>query len=176
MMPKVPFPRSYWVVPGLFLAGAFPGSRDPDKTEPIMQNLLQCGIRQIINLMEETELDYSGTPFFPYQDMYYRLAGNMGLDVRWVRMPIRDLSIPSPQTMGAILDAIDVTIAQDRPVYVHCWGGVGRTGTVVGCYLVRSGLSGDDALSRIMELRRQEVTADGISPETEEQQDMVRFW
>ena len=85
MMPKVPFPRSYWVVPGLFLAGAFPGSRDPDKTIPIMENLLQCGIRQIINLMEETELDYSGTPFFPYQDMYYRLAGNMGLDVRWVR-------------------------------------------------------------------------------------------
>ena len=26
-----------------------------------------------------------------------------------------------------------------RKVYVHCWGGVGRTGTVVGCYLVRQG-------------------------------------
>ena len=31
-------------------------------------------------------------------------------------------------------------------MYLHCWGGVGRTGTVVGCWLVRHGRTGDEAL------------------------------
>lgn len=61
-------------------------------------------------------------------------------------------------------------------MYVHCWGGVGRTGTVVGCYLVRSGLSGDEALARIRQLRRNEATANRPSPETDEQRNMVRSW
>jgi ADP-ribosyl-[dinitrogen reductase] hydrolase len=175
-LPSIPLPRSYGVVPGLFLAGAFPGSRDPDKTGQLIQNLLQCGIRQIINLMEETELDHDLKSFFPYQKLFYETAKKMGLDVQWARMPIRDLSVPTPQTMRSILDAIDTSITQGRPVYVHCWGGVGRTGTMVGCYLVRNGLPGDAALARIGQLRRNEAMAHRISPETQEQHDMVRSW
>jgi protein-tyrosine phosphatase len=56
--------------------------------------------------------------------------------------------------MRAILDAIDDSLDRDLPVYVHCWGGHGRTATVVGCWLVRHGMSGDEALRRIAELRR----------------------
>jgi len=38
-------------------------------------------------------------------------------------------------------------------VFVHCWGGVGRTGTVVGCLLVDAGHDGQAALDRITALR-----------------------
>ncbi|MSR27507.1 MAG: hypothetical protein EXS06_10930, partial [Planctomycetaceae bacterium] len=38
----------------------------------------------------------------------------------------------SPEGYDAILADIDAELAAGRPVYVHCWGGVGRTGTVVG--------------------------------------------
>ncbi len=31
--------------------------------------------------------------------------------------------------MTTILDAIDASMTVDKPVYVHCWGGVGWTGT-----------------------------------------------
>ena len=36
-------------------------------------------------------------------------------------------------------------------VYVHCWGGIGRTGTTVGCWFVRHGRTGDQALAEIAE-------------------------
>ncbi|MBA3406233.1 MAG: dual specificity protein phosphatase family protein [Gemmatimonadaceae bacterium] len=45
-----------------------------------------------------------------------------------------------------------ITIRGDgsgHSIYVHCWGGVGRTGTVVGCYIVRHGRTGDDALGEV---------------------------
>src|SRR3712207_6971239 len=37
--------------------------------------------------------------------------------------------------------------------YVHCWGGIGRTGTVVGCYLVEHGMDGEQAIAAIAEWR-----------------------
>ena len=76
-----------------------------------------------------------------------------------------------------ILDVIDTARANEQPVYVHCWGGKGRTGTVVGCYLVRHGLAlGEDALKEIKHLRRHDPKADESSPENESQCNFVRSW
>jgi protein-tyrosine phosphatase len=61
-------------------------------------------------------------------------------------------------------------------VYVHCWGGFGRTGTVVGCHLVRHGRSGAAALARLNELRRETPYAAHPSPEREAQRALVRSW
>jgi protein-tyrosine phosphatase len=59
-------------------------------------------------------------------------------------------------------------------VYVHCWGGIGRTSTVVGCLLVDGGLDADAALADID--RRRSVTrkADRAAPQTDAQIDVVR--
>ena len=51
----------------------------------------------------------------------------------------------SAEAVATILDAIDVALAQGRTVDVRCWGRIGRTGAVVGCWLVRHGLTGDGA-------------------------------
>jgi len=71
---------------------------------------------------------------------------------------------------------IDAALAEGNVVYVHCYGGIGRTGTVVGCYLVRHGLSGREALVEIVRLRRD--TPDGFkrSPENDWQEQMVLDW
>jgi protein-tyrosine phosphatase len=79
--------------------------------------------------------------------------------------------------MQAILGLVDAALARGQMTYVHCWGGRGRTGTVVGCYLARHGIAlGDEALSRIVHLRRREAARDRDSPETEAQCAMVRGW
>ena len=59
---------------------------------------------------------------------------------------------------------------------MHCLGGLGRTGTVVGCFLVRHGLSGAQALETIQLLRRGIPSADSPSPETDMQRWMVLNW
>jgi len=59
--------------------------------------------------------------------------------------------------MIRILDQIDRGMEQNPAVYLHCWGGRGRTGTVVGCYLARHGMAvGEAALDLLGELRQNE--------------------
>ena len=173
---KPPFDRSYWVTPGKFLAGYYPGDRQRDMMKQKMFDLLACGVRCIINLMEPDERDHEGLPFVDYVPVLQRIT-NGGTSVTCQRMPIRDLGIPSREFMVQILDRIDGALREDRPVYVHCWGGRGRTGTVVGCWLVRHGIAeGEDVLDKIRELRRTDAKAHWSSPEMPEQTRMVLSW
>lgn len=120
-----PTTSSYWVVAGWLLAGAYPGASDADEHRQKMQTLLSVGIRAFVNLMTEDETNWAGVPFVPYAD----LARTLCPDAVCARHAIRDLSVPTTAQMCVILDAIDRQLEGGRAVYVHCWGGVGRTGT-----------------------------------------------
>jgi len=171
-----PFSRSYWVVPGKFLAGYYPGDRQKGMMQQKMSDLLACGIQCVINLMEPDEQDHDGLPFIDYAPVLKRLADG-GFPIDCHRMPIRDLGIPSRKLMVQILDRIDDALEDDRPVYIHCWGGRGRTGTVVGCWLVRHGIAqGESALEKIRDLRRFDAKAHWPSPEMPDQIRMVLSW
>ena len=83
----------------------------------------------------------------------------------------------SPALTKDILNTIDDHINRGRIVYVHCWGGVGRTGTIVGCWLARRGYEGHAALSTLQELWRQcPKSVHRNSPETEEQRQYILNW
>lgn len=172
-----PIYRSYWVIPGRLLAGFYPGSKDPVQESANLQALLNAGIRHFINLMDADERDHDGNPFRPYHERLRFMAELQGLDVTWERAAIGDFSVPTQAQMVRILNRIDQAMALHRPVYVHCWGGIGRTGTVVGCYLARHGIAaGDAAIEEIRRIRRNDPTAHRISPETAEQRSFVRNW
>ncbi|SPD74794.1 ADP-ribosylation/Crystallin J1 (fragment) [uncultured Desulfobacterium sp.] len=173
---SVPFPRSYWVIPGKLLAGCYPGSPDKEDHDKL-KALIDHGIRHVINLMAPDEVNWNGKPFVPYEAPMKSIAESMGHTIYFERMPIRDTWIPSRIEMSQILDHIDQAIQENKPVYIHCWGGRGRTGTVAGCYLARHGISpGEKALELIRELRRVTEDCDQSSPETLKQRDLVISW
>jgi hypothetical protein len=175
-MHNIPFPRSYWVIPGKLLAGYYPGDRQKKVMKQKMQSLLYCGIRRVINLMEIYELDHEGMPFRDYEPVLKRLADG-GPPVECYRMPVRDLDVPTPDFMGRILNRIDGALEEDRPVYIHCWGGRGRTGTVVGCWLIRHGIAETNTvLEKIRTLRQHGPRAHFPSPEMPDQIRMVLSW
>jgi protein-tyrosine phosphatase len=95
---------------------------------------------------------------------------------RRIAHPIVDLGTTTVVHMTRILDDVDAALEDDRSVYVHCWGGIGRTGTVVGCWLVRHGLDDGDPLRTITRLRRGVPDAWAASPQTAAQRAMVTGW
>ena len=170
--PDRPSVNSYWVFPGCFAEGEYPGAWDPVEAAIRLKTLLDAGIDQFIDLTEPGEL-------LPYYGIAQEEAHRMGQTVEWERHPIVDASVPSgPEQMAAILDAIDDALGRGKTVYVHCWGGVGRTGTVVGCWLVRRGHAGDKALRQIADWWQgvEKVRWHPRSPETHEQRAYVRNW
>lgn len=168
-----PIPNSYWVIPGRLAAGEYPGTPDPGGTAAKQRDLLKAGIDHFIDLTETME------PLEPYSQIAKDEGRRFRKEVQWERHPIADMSIPSsPDQMTKILDAIEAALASDDTVYVHCYGGVGRTGTMVGCWLVRHGMTRDEALAQIAEWWKGVEKSWRIreSPETAQQRDYVRRW
>jgi atypical dual specificity phosphatase len=66
---------------------------------------------------------------------------------------IPDMDIPSIATMDSIADAIDTELKEGRRVAVHCGAGLGRTGTVLACYLVSRGEPADTAIATVRRKR-----------------------
>lgn len=121
-----------------------------------MRELAHAGVTLFVDLTQDGELE-------PYASLVVSPS-------RYVNRPIRDFSIPTREDLTAILDEIDAEIEAGGVVYVHCWAGCGRTGVVVGCWLVRHGTDPTQALRRIADAR-------GLGcPQTLEQRDYVLRW
>jgi len=173
---KVPFNRSYWVVPGKLLAGGYPGSENQMEEERKLKGLIQAGIRHVISLMEPQEYNRPDDPFPPYVDHMESFAQKLKISVTFDQISIKDFSVPTERQMVRVLNQIDMCI-NEKTVYVHCWGGKGRTGTVVGCYLARHGFAtGNEVIKKIKEFRKDTVDCSDPSPETREQIKMVINW
>ena len=174
---SLPFPRSYWVAPGQFLAGCYPGDRESPVACLKLQGLLAAGVTRIISLMEASEVGHGGVPFADYRAEFECLAATTGRRVACDRFEITDMGIPAVATMSTILNAIDGEHAEGGCVYVHCWGGKGRTGTVVGCWLMRHGrATADTVLQQLVHLTAHNRVAFPEIPQTDQQCHFVRSW
>ena len=165
--------NTYWVVRGRFAAGEYPGATYREEAAGRLRTLLRAGIDHFIDLTQRHE------PLEPYAQVAAQEAGRLDMKIVHERHPIVDMSVPRrPKATAAILDAIDKALDDGKTVYVHCWGGIGRTGTVVGCWLVRHGMTGDEALAQIAEWWRgmEKARIHPRSPQTREQHAYVRNW
>jgi len=171
--PVLPAPGdSYWVIPGRLLAGPYPGAPSKSAAQAKLDAFLDAGVTCFVDLTEEGE----GPPLHPYAALLRTRAAKRGFRVTHLRMPIRDVDIPTSWQMRAILSAIRLALEEGETVYVHCWGGVGRTGTVVGCLLVEDGTPSTEVLGRLAQMRVHTERAPRVSPETDAQRKFVTTW
>jgi protein-tyrosine phosphatase len=142
--------------PGRLIAGRHPCAWGPENAPAEVRELSAAGVTLFLDLTQDGELD-------PY-------AYLVSPPSRHLRMSIHDFSVPTPGHLVETLDVIDAELGTGGLVYVHCWAGCGRTGVVVGAWLVRHGTAPNDALTRIAEAR-------GLGcPQTLEQRMMVLGW
>ena len=167
-----PIPESYWVVPGSFLAGGYPITRADEATvRQCLTAFLNVGINTFFDLTRVGELP-------SYLPGLQEEAARYGISINYQRVNVQDKGLPSHDQMAVLLDAIDAALTAGRKVYLHCWGGIGRTGTTVGCWLVRHGLTGGQAIIRLNELYQtaEQSSIFPHSPETDAQVKFILNW
>jgi ADP-ribosylglycohydrolase len=171
--PHAPWPHdelvhAWWVVPGQLLAGEYPGHITEARAAEKVNLLVDAGIRTFVDLTEAGEHDLA-----PYAGAVHDSAEARGLDLRHHRLPIPDFGVIDDAGYDAILDRIREEQSRGA-VYLHCWGGRGRTSTVVGCLLVSQGLDYDAAIARLAELRHGTRKAGVRVPESDAQHALLK--
>jgi len=174
-----PHKDSYVVPNTLLSAGAYPGS--PPTTSAViavqkLQGFIDAGVRVFVDLTAEAD------GLNPYAPALSELNADGQTEYLYESLPIRDMGTCDVPHMRRVLDIMDAHMVEGRPVYVHCWGGIGRTGMVIGCWLVRHGRSGEAALKEVDTMFRT-MSAPTVarhsswgSPQTDEQRNVVRTW
>ena len=142
----------------------------------ILERLIDSGIESFIDLTEPQELYDRSASSRAYAPALSEMAQQRGLSLAHHSFPIEDFGVPTPELLDATLSQIDRDLADGRPVYVHCWGGYGRTGIVVGAWLIRHHLADPAGFVQTIAKLRKHLPTHFTSPVTAEQIEFVRSY
>ena len=78
-----------------------------------------------------------------------------------LHLPIVDMTAPATTQIRQFVEFVDDALARGLAVGVHCLAGLGRTGTMVACYLVSQGDSPEDAIRKVRQARPGSVQTEG---------------
>jgi hypothetical protein len=164
--------HAFWVEKGKLLAGEYPFSPDkPDRARQKVRVLVDAGIDSFVDLTSPDDPNVMQ----PYIDLLREEAEKARRpQPRYRRFPILDTKTITREGYDEILDYIQREIDAGKIVYVHCWGGKGRTCSVIGCRLIDSGLGYDAAIAELHRLRAGTRKADHEVPDTRTQHQVLR--
>ncbi|HEY1679035.1 MAG TPA: dual specificity protein phosphatase family protein [Candidatus Sulfotelmatobacter sp.] len=151
----------YWIDgpwPGKLAVAARPRGGDWLRDE--LETLKRAGVGAILSLLtpeEERDLD-----------LREEAAESRRQGVKFISFPIPDRQVPSSEAkLGKTLEKLASLLSQETNVLVHCRQGIGRSGLVAACLLVKNGMSPGAALDAVSGARGIPV------PETAEQREWI---
>lgn len=139
----------YWLIENQLAGMAMPTAarayaylEDADKIakeefQREIENLLNRGIRSVVTLTES-----------PLADGPLQKAG-----INYLHIPVPDMTAPTLSQIQKFVSHVQVSLQENKPVVVHCLGGLGRTGTMLACYLVSQGYASSDAIRMVRQKR-----------------------
>ena len=119
-----------WLIEGKLAGSAIPTSKDEIKW------IQEEGVKSIVTIREEA------------------LEFPLPAEMKYLHVYSNDMGVPEFEDLIKTVDFIHQRITNNEPVMVHCLAGLGRTGTVLACYLIKyQKLSADDSIQKVRESR-----------------------
>ena len=119
-----------WMIEKKLAGSALPTSIDE------VHWVIDQGVKSIVTIREE-----------PLDDSWVK-------NVNYLHVKSNDMGVPEFDDLGSAVDFIHRRITNNEPVMVHCLAGLGRTGTILACYLVKyQNVSADEAMEKVREQR-----------------------
>ena len=151
----------YWIEspwPGKLAIFARP--RGGKRLDDEIRTWNNAGLSAIVSLLTEDEADEL--------DLVDERQSCESLGLRFFRFPINDVSLPA--SSEATLDPVnelESLLSKGHAVGIHCREGVGRSGIIAACLLIKSGLVPEEAMETVSNARGV------IVPQTDEQREWV---
>ena len=119
-----------WIIEEKLAGSAIPTSKEE------IDWIKQEGVKSIVTIREE-----------PLEDEWIK-------DVNYLHVHSNDMGVPEFDDLVSSVDFIHERLVNNEPVMVHCLAGLGRTGTILACYLIKhEKMSSDDAITKIRKQR-----------------------
>eukprot|EP00948_MAST-09A_sp_MAST-9A-sp1_P001774 g1774.t1 len=193
-----PTDESNWVLPGQLIVGAYPGAVDDATHQQQIMGIMKSGVSTFVCLQSEydasaTEEEWkSGKKIRPYVNDAARICHQLQKEkkkkskqsetdekevnqISFVHCPIHDCDVQEDDVIIKLATTILRRLDRGEVIYLHCWGGHGRAGTVGSIVLgLLFGLNGTDSMTYIQTLHDFRKFPLGVpSPQTMHQREQV---
>lgn len=118
------------------------------------------GVRAVASLLETREAESCGL------EHEAALCKQVGLS--FTHFPIRDRRVPTDEkAFQALVNQLYHSLYEGENLAIHCYAGIGRTGVLAACLMIKDGMTPQDAVDLLSEVRGHNM------PQTQEQYDFL---